>query len=137
MATPFTGGCACRAIRYECSAEPLMAVNCHCRDCQKRSGSAFAANLGVPKAALKITGDVKYHEAKADNGNTVRHGFCANCGSPVVAGSSGFPDLMVIRVGSLDDPSWFRPAMDIYTDSAQPWDHMNPEVTKFTKMPQM
>ena len=137
MATPITGGCACRAIRYECSAEPLMAVNCHCRDCQQGSGSAFAANLGVPKAALKITGNLKYYEVKGDSGNTVSHGFCANCGSPVVAGSSGFPDLMVIRVGSLDDPSWFRPAMDIYTDSAQPWDHMNPEVTKVTKMPQM
>ena len=135
MATPFTGGCRCGAIRYECSAEPLMTGNCHCRDCQQVSGSAFLANLAVPKDALTLTGEVKYYKVKADSGNTVSHGFCPTCGAPVVAKNSGMPALMFLRAGNLDDPSWFRPAIDVYTASAQPWDHMNPDLPKFPKMP--
>jgi len=137
MGTPFTGGCRCGAIRYECSAEPVMAGNCHCRLCQQVSGSAFTANVAVPKDALRIMGDVKYHEAKADSGNTVSLGFCSICGAPVVGQSSGMPALMMLRAGSLDDPSWYRPGMDLYTASAQPWDHMNPDLPKFPKMPPM
>lgn len=137
MAIPFTGGCRCGAIRYECSAEPVMAGNCHCRDCQKVSGSAFSANLAVPQEVLRISGAVKYHDVKAESGNTVSRGFCPNCGAPVLAKSSGMPGLVIVRAGSLDDPSWFRPGMDLYTSSAQPWDYMNPELPKFPKMPPM
>jgi hypothetical protein len=137
MAIPFTGGCRCGAIRYECSAEPLMTGNCHCRDCQRVTGSAFAANLAVPKDALKITGEVKYYEVKADSGNTVGHGFCPTCGAPVIAKNSGMPTLMFLRAGNLDDPSWFRPGMHVYVASAQPWDHLDPAIPAFPKMPPM
>lgn len=137
MATSFTGGCRCGAIRYECSAEPLMTGNCHCRDCQRVTGSAFAASLAVPKDALKITGEVKYYEVKADSGNTVGHGFCPTCGAPVIAKNSGMPALMFLRAGNLDDPSWFRPGMHVYAASAQPWDYLDPNLPKFPKMPPM
>ena len=135
MATSFTGGCRCGAIRYECSAEPLMTGNCHCRDCQRVTGSAFAANLAVPKDDLKITGEVKYYEVKADSGNTVGHGFCPTCGAPVIAKNSGMPALMFLRAGNLDDPSWFRPGMHVYAASAQPWDSLDPNIPQFSKMP--
>ena len=135
MTIPFTGGCRCGALRYECSAEPVMTGNCHCRDCQKVSGSAFLANLAVPADALHIVGEVTYYEVTADSGNRVSHGFCATCGAPVVATNSGMPTLMFLRAGNLDDPSWFRPALDVYTASAQPWDHMNPELPKFLGYP--
>ena len=137
MATPFSGGCLCGAIRYECSADPLLALNCHCRDCQRASGSAFASVLAVPKDALKITGEPKYHDVKADSGNTISRGFCPECGSPLFTKLSARPDLVGIRAASLDDPSWHKPAMDIYTSSAQPWDYMNPDLPKSPKMPQM
>lgn len=52
MPTPFTDDCACGAIRYTCRAEPLASLNCHCRDCQRASGSAFAAALIVPAASF-------------------------------------------------------------------------------------
>jgi len=137
MATPFTGGCMCGAVRYECSAEPLMSGNCHCRDCQRASGGAFVSALFVPKNALKITGEVKYYDVKGDSGNIISRGFCPNCGARLFGKPAAVPDLMGIVAGSLDDPSWYRPAMDIYTDSAQPWDYMNPDLPKFPKMPPM
>jgi hypothetical protein len=74
---------------------------------------------------------------KADSGNIVSRGFCPECGSPLVAKNSGMPQLMAVRVGGIDDPSWYRPALDVYTDSAQPWDVMNPDIPKSPKMPQM
>lgn len=92
--------------------------------------------LAVPKSALKIAGEVKYYEVKADSGNMVSRGFCPNCGARLFGKPQGAPDVAVIMAGSLDDPSWFRPAMDLYTASAQPWDYMRSDLPKFTKMPQ-
>lgn len=125
------------AVRYECAAEPVMTGNCHCRDCQKAGGGAFAPALAVPASAIKVRGEVKYYDTKGDSGNTVSRGFCSNCGARLLGKSSGMPDLVIVLAGSLDDPSWFRPAMDVYTASAQPWDHMSPELPKFSKMPPM
>ena len=136
MASSFTGGCICGAVRYECSAEPIMTGNCHCRDCQKAAGGAFSPALAVPTVALKITGEVKYYDTKGDSGHTVSRGFCPHCGARLLGKSKGMADLTIILAGSLDDPSWFRPGMDIYTASAQPWDYMNPKLPKFSKMPQ-
>ena len=135
MATKITGGCACGAVRYECDADPIFTGNCHCRDCQKAGGGAFAPAIAVPAAALKVSGSVKFYDSKVDNGNTMSRGFCTNCGSRVTGKSSGMPDVMIVLAGTLDDPTLFKPQMDIYTASAQPWDHMDPALPKFPTMP--
>lgn len=137
MAASFTGGCLCGAVRYECSADALFMGNCHCRDCQRAGGGAYDACIGLPAAALQITGKVKYHDIKAESGNTLSRGFCPECGARLFAKTSGVPDLAMITAGSLDDPSRYKPTMDIFTSSAQPWDHMDPALPKFPKMPPM
>jgi len=134
MAT-IKGGCACGAVRYESSAEPVFTGTCHCRDCQRASGGASSSVLAVPEAALKLTGEVKYHTVKGESGKAMSRGFCPSCGSRLTGRGEAIPGLMMIAPASLDDPSWFKPAMDIYTTSAQPWDHMNPALPKFPKMP--
>jgi len=111
--------------------------NCHCRDCQKASGGAYEPDIGLPAAALKITGPVKYYETKADSGNMLSRGFCPECGASLFGRTSAVPDLAMITAGSLDDPSLYKPTLDIFTASAQPWDHMNPTLAKFPKMPPM
>lgn len=137
MATNFKGGCFCGAVRYECSTDPIFMGNCHCRDCQKATGTAYVAAIAVPTPLLQIKGEVHYFESKADNGNTVSRGFCPKCGSRLLGKSSGMPQMSMIMAGSLDDPKLFQPAMDVYTDSAQPWDHMNAALPKFGKLPPM
>lgn len=138
MPAPFSGGCACGAIRYECSVEPIVMGNCHCRDCQRSSGAGYSAAILVPNASVKLVkGEPKYHAVKAASGRTSRRGFCAECGSPLFADNSSGSGMMAIKAGSLDDPSWFKPMADIWTSSAQPWDHMNPDLMKFSKEPQM
>jgi hypothetical protein len=129
MKLPFTGGCLCGAIRYECSAEPMMMGNCHCRHCQQSTGTAFAAAILVPRNAVNITGEVTYYEIKGDSGNMVGRGFCPICGSRLFSKPPN-PELLGIMAGGLDDPSGFQPRMDFYTASAQPWD-----LPKFLKLP--
>lgn len=137
MAIHFKGSCLCGAVKYECNADALFMGNCHCRDCQKASGAAYDPCIGVPAAALKITGAVKYHDVKAESGNTMSRGFCPECGSRLFAKASAMADLGMITAATLDDPSQYKPTMDIFTASAQPWDHMNPALPKFPKMPPM
>ena len=136
MPASFSGGCACGAVRYECTGEPLFALNCHCRDCQRETGSAFAAVLGMPRAAFRLTrGSPMHFDLKADSGYVTRRVFCGKCGSPLFGEPGSRVDMVTIRAGSLDDPSKFRPSQDIFTVSAQPWDHMNPELPKVPRLP--
>ena len=130
-----TGGCACGAIRYECSAKPLRSVNCHCFDCQKATGGAYYPEILVPKKAVKLTkGAPKYYAVKANSGTILSRGFCSDCGSPVLILIGDLP-FSSIAVGSLDDPSWYRPEMNIFISRAHPWDVMNPDLPQFPEMP--
>ena len=136
IAVPFTGGCACGGIRYECSAQPIAATNCHCRDCQRASGSAFGAFLTLFSDGFRLTrGELRFYRSMSDGGDPMMRGFCADCGSPILVREEHRPKLAIIHVASLDDPSGYAPAMDIFTSSAQPWDVMNPDLEKHPRMP--
>ena len=136
MSSPMTGGCLCGAIRYESAGGPVFSLNCHCRDCQRQSGSAYNAALRVPAAGFRVTqGEPKLYVKTADSGNTVARAFCPDCGSPLFIRVSARPDLVGIRAGTLDDPSIFRPEADIFVKSAQPWDHMDPALPKYETYP--
>ena len=128
----FFGGCACGAIRYECSAPPLRMVNCHCRDCQLASGSGYAATLIMASSAVRLLrGAPGEYQTAAESGNVATRGFCAACGTPLFARSSSRPDILGVKAASLDDPSWFVAEADVWVASAQPWDHMDPGIPKF------
>ena len=135
-AHPFTGGCACGTVRYECQSAPLLSFNCHCRECQRVGGSAFASIIIVPKTGFKLLqGEPRYYASPANSGYFLQRGFCPNCGSQVLAREDHRPLLVLIHAGSLDDPSWHRPAVDIFSTRAQPWAHMNPQLPKIPEMP--
>lgn len=136
MAALLTGGCLCGAVRYKSTEQPAMSLNCHCRDCQKASGGASTASLFVPIDSLNVTGNVKYYDSIGDSGQVISRGFCPECGSALFGKPAIMPNLISIRPGTLDHPGTFRPTMDIYTVSAQPWDHMDPALLKFPKVPQ-
>ena len=135
MNKSLTGGCLCGAVRFETSAEPIFSGNCHCRDCQRSSGSAFTPAIFVPENSVFIQETVKYFEFKADSGNTISRGFCPNCGSQLFSKLQMMPNVLGLRAGTLDAPENFDPKMDIYTASASHWDHMDPALPKFSKGP--
>jgi hypothetical protein len=136
MAELITGGCECGALRYECAAVPLMAAHCHCRSCRKSGGTGHGSHLMVPRAAVTISGEARFYERPADSGSKVRRAFCPTCGSPVYGETSGFPDVLVLRAGSLDDPEQFRPGARVYAAQAPAWDHMDPALRSFPGMPE-
>jgi hypothetical protein len=132
----FTGGCACGAVRYECSNAPIAMINCHCRDCQRASGAGYFPTVIVARSTFRIgKGQPKLYMVTAESGNSAQRAFCGDCGSPLFASSASRPELIGIRAGSLDDPSWFQATMDLWTASAQPWDVMNPGTIKVPKEP--
>lgn len=135
MPQSFSGGCLCGAVRYACDAEPMVATYCQCRDCQRDTGAGHSAHVGIPRAALRLEGELRIYESGAASGNVARRSFCPRCGSSVLFETSGFPDAVFVSAGSLDDPSVFRPAMVVFASSAQPWDLIDPTLPRFEGMP--
>lgn len=129
----FSGGCACRAVRYSCSEEPLAMVKCHCRDCQYSSGTGHSSIVAVPKSAVEGKGRVKYYTVISHSGSKVKRGFCPECGSPLFADSSANPAFLGIKAASLDDPSWFKPSVNLWLESKQNWDLFDDAKTSFQR----
>ena len=135
MDEPYTGSCACGAITYACAAEPAFSWNCHCRDCQRASGTAFCAVLYVPRAALDVQGDATWFEVKAESGRSVSRGFCPTCGSPMFILADLVPDLQGLWAASLDQPARFKPQVDVWASRRQPWDVMAGALGKIAEAP--
>ena len=126
----WSGGCACGAIRFVCEGEPVAMIKCHCRDCQRASGGAYAAIAVFQKAKATLTGEPKYHSVIGSSGQPVRRGFCESCGSPVSILLDGKPDIVGFQAANLDDPAAFKAGIEFYTDSAWPWDLLDATTPK-------
>ena len=135
MGDAFTGGCACGALRYEIAAEPILMNDCQCRDCQRESGTGHGSHLAFPRADVRLTGKATLWDMVGDSGQAKTRGFCPTCGSPVYMTVAVAPDVFVVRAASLDDPSRYKPQMVFYGASGLAWDHVDPTLPKFDKMP--
>jgi len=128
------GGCACQSIRYECTEEPIVQLICHCRDCQRASGSAFGALMIVAADRFRLlSGEPAYYEVIGGTRQSFRRGFCAKCGSPVTLHWPEASNVQIVHVGSLDDPSSFKPQTELWLSSAHPWHSLNPDTVKFNR----
>ena len=127
----FSGGCSCRAVRYNIQAEPVRGFQCQCRDCQLDSGGGHSSVFVFPRAAFEISGDVREIARTSDRGATKRKGFCPFCGVSIYNQPENNPDLIGIYVGSLDDATSFKPAAVFYTSRGYSWDCLDPDVPKF------
>jgi hypothetical protein len=135
MSRPFTGGCACDAVRYHVTGEPVAMVDCQCRQCQRESGTGHTSNLVFTGATVKLEGQPSHWDATGDGGTVKRRAFCPTCGSPVYMTFPAMPDYFVIRAASLDEPERYRPQIVTWTDGALPWDRIDPSLTTFARMP--
>jgi hypothetical protein len=129
------GGCLCGKVRYSAEAEPTFVGVCHCKNCQKGIGSAFAIVVAVPKPALSIQGNIKTFDDRGDSGQIMHRRFCPECGASLIDEAQAMPNVVMIQAGTLDDPSWVKPAVEIYCDSAQPWVSLGGTQQRFPKMP--
>ena len=130
-----TGGCLCGKVRYSADTDPILTAVCHCHNCQKASGSAFTIVVAVPQQTLHVQGELKAYEDKGDSGMSNYRHFCPTCGSRVMDEAGMAPGMLALQVGTLDDPSWVKPTVETYCDSAQPWVSLGGEWQRFPKMP--
>ena len=133
----YEGGCLCGSVRYRLSAEPLTCYVCHCTDCQRRTGGAFAISLIVPAAALELTrGTTSPYSATLADGRVKRGQLCTACGTRLWGEPVRNPAIRVLQPGTLDEPSHFPPVAHIWTRSAQPWVVFPAGVALFAKQPE-
>jgi hypothetical protein len=115
------GGCACGAVRYRLSSDPLFVHCCHCLNCQRQTGSAFVINLLIESERLELlAGDPQPVDVPRDDGSSQRVFRCPACQTAVFS-QYGRPEVQFVRGGTLDDPSTVTPDVHIYTRSKVPW----------------
>jgi Glutathione-dependent formaldehyde-activating enzyme len=108
LSEPYTGGCACGAIRYRISDDPLFQNHCQCRDCQRKSGTGHGSYLTFPsKLNVTLEGEARQWNMVADSGN----------------------------VKTRDDPSRYKPQAVTYRVRGYAWDWLDPALSMFDKMP--
>jgi hypothetical protein len=132
MTQPLEGGCACGGVRYRLETKPMFVHCCHCRDCQRQTGSAFVLNALIETDRVTLlSGDVGRSEMPTDSGRP--HGIyrCAACGVAVWSEYGGVTAMRFVRVGTLDDPRALTPDVHIYTRSKQPWVGLPPNAKTF------
>lgn len=131
----YRGACLCGEIRYEANAEPKFMAVCHCKDCQRATGSAFEALIGIPADALQVQGAPKVFTVKGGSGQDVHRSFCPQCGSTLMLHLEARPGVVLLTTGPLEDASVFEPAVEIFCASAQPWVRLGGERKRFPGPP--
>ena len=118
---PLTGGCNCGAVRYELTAPLLRATYCHCRRCQRRTGTAASANAHPAPGTFRIVaGDDVLRMWQPEGGG--EKWFCGVCGSAVYADNPSHPDSIGIRLGTFDGDPGVRPSVRQFVAYAAPWE---------------
>jgi len=127
----YEGGCSCNKLRFRMNTEPLIVHACHCRQCQRITGSAFVMNAVIEKSEVKIlsgdTADCHFP------GTSHTAFFCPECGTYVWSQyvDGHLAPCLFIRAGTLDEPDHFPPDVHIYTSSKQPWVLIPQETPRF------
>lgn len=132
--TERTGSCLCGEVRYRLTADPVGARVCWCRDCQRIAANG-TVNAVFPANALSVTGPITDFVRAASSGNAVRRRFCSRCGCHLFAETPGYAGFVVVRVGTLDDPSSVRPAANIWASSAPAWACMDGGLQRIEQQP--
>ena len=124
--TSRTASCRCGQLRVTVSGEPIRVSVCHCLNCKKRSGSAFAVQARWPKNDVRIEGASKTFVIVADSGNRATFHFCPECGSDVYYEIDGkfddkFNDLLAVPLGVFDDPYFATPDFSVWESRKHDW----------------
>jgi hypothetical protein len=116
-----SGGCQCGQVRYLAARKPLALYVCHCTECQKQSSSAFGISFVVRRDTLKVVqGRPAFYTRQTASGHALQCAFCPDCGSRLWHQSSGHPETLNVKAGTLDEPVDLTPAVHIWASSKLP-----------------
>jgi hypothetical protein len=122
MIDDLEGGCACAAVRYRLISRPMFVHCCHCRDCQRQTGSAFVLNALIETDRVTLlSGNPEPVAVPTDSGRPHEIYRCPSCGVAVWSVYGDVRKLLFVRVGTLDDPGALTPDVHIYVRSKLPW----------------
>ena len=130
-----TGGCQCGAVRYTLNIARPVVYACHCRECQRQSGSAFALSLPARRADLALTGTLGRWARASDSGGRSVASFCVVCGTRIHHASSDASEWLTVKAGTLDDATGLVARGHLWTRSKQPWVKLDREVPAFDTQP--
>lgn len=137
MSVPIEGGCLCGAVRYKCTDAPIWSANCHCKSCQKLTGSSFSTAFTVKTECFGVNdGDTIEFDRKAESGQTVTIVRCKRCGTWIFSKRSGNSEFRSILASTLDKPENFVLISDVYVSEAADWTVFDAELSRFAKMPE-
>jgi hypothetical protein len=130
------GGCYCGDLRFRSEGEPLFKGQCHCRECQYVSGGHPNVVMAMPEARFAWTQGAPKLFRRSDLDKPVTREFCARCGTHILTRTPALPGAVLLKVGTLDDPSVFGgPQMVIFTIDKQSFHHVPPGVPTFERAP--
>jgi len=129
------GGCYCGALRYRAEGEPVFAGQCHCRECQYITGGNPNVIMAMPREGFRYTRGEPKQFTRSDLENAVTREFCGNCGTAIGTRAPGMPNAMILKVGTMDDPSVFKPQMAIFTVDKQHFHHVPEGLPAFERIP--
>ena len=130
-----TGRCLCGNVTISAGEPPLTTSNCHCTECRRATGSAFATLLVFKREDVTITGITQSFRHLSDRGIAMTKSFCPNCGSPMYSETGAKPGILLIRAGVLDETDAVRPERNVYTSSRIASTPLDGDIPAFEKMP--
>lgn len=131
-----TGHCYCGSLKYQADGDPIFRGQCHCRECQYITGGQPNVTVGVAEAGFRYTQGEPKRFTRSDLDHPVTREFCANCGTHMTTLAPGLPGVVLLKVGTLDDPSIFGKAdMAIFTAEKQSFHHLPDNVPCFEGLP--
>jgi hypothetical protein len=133
---PFAAGrCLCGAVSFSVAAAPVTMGQCHCKDCQRSTGTGHISNARFRRDDVAINGETKTFAVEADSGNTITRRFCPTCGSRLFSENSARPEWLTIAVGAFDDHTWFDPQWVFFKKQQPLWDITTEDIPCYDAMP--
>jgi hypothetical protein len=131
----FEGGCDCRRVRYRMTSAPMFVHCCHCRWCQRETGSAFVLNALIESSRVQLlSGKPELVHTPSNSGKGQKIARCPECRIALWSHYAGAGDIAsFVRVGTLDDPDRFPPDIHIFTSTKQPWVILPPGAKAFAE----
>lgn len=115
------GGCLCGSVRYEISEPAVGEMVCHCKHCQRQTGTAFSVLVAANSDSFELAGEVSCYLDTGESGATLERYFCGKCGSPIYTAVPANPGVVVVKAGTLDDTNALYPRLHVWCDRAWPW----------------